>query len=249
MLAQSKDWNNDVCTVGWLTCRSGKNNSLLLFISENHLQFKSGPRVFGFISASLLCYLHSSGWLTHSCPRGWSRRNFMSLLKNLRKEVFYLVLEARCVLWNETKKESANSWLARWSRKKKRSYFKCWGYCMIYSEQAAWTESRREGGVSEWVKEWPQTLKSDMAVTTDSVICQFVQMRSRFSQLCKLWWHYGKWTRGKDSLCSTSARPLLLNICKHYWICWIEEIVVAHCLHNIRVSCCSHKEQHYNHFI
>lgn len=52
VLALTKDWNSAVCTLDWLTCRLGAGgNSLVVISYENHLQFSSGTRVFGFISA------------------------------------------------------------------------------------------------------------------------------------------------------------------------------------------------------
>ena len=50
------------------------------------MQFKSGTRVFGSISACLPAYKHSRGWLTHSRPWAQSCVNFTGWLNNLREE-------------------------------------------------------------------------------------------------------------------------------------------------------------------
>lgn len=104
VLGLSKGTNGDVCTLDWLTCR---------FVSVEHWKPFTVQTVFGFISASLLYYLHSSGWLTHCCLWGWTSTNFMSLLNNLRKGMFYLVLLHACaVLLNKKQMGLANSWLS-----------------------------------------------------------------------------------------------------------------------------------------
>lgn len=79
-IALSRDWHNDVCTLDWLTCRSWWQKKTY------NVQFKSGTRVFGSISACLLTYKHSRSCLTHSCPWARSCVNFTSWLDNLREK-------------------------------------------------------------------------------------------------------------------------------------------------------------------
>lgn len=159
-----------------LQVKEKKKTNSSVFGSENHVQFKSGTsRVFGFISASLLCYLHSSERLTHSSSGAHCSTNFMSLLNNSSKEEksvspcagsLYSVMK-----WHE--KGLANSWLAQLSRKKQSSYFECWKCCMIYSD----CEGRKLAGAGVGER-MTKDLEFLITVTIESVIFQFVQMHS-----------------------------------------------------------------------
>lgn len=181
VLALSKGTKGDVCTLDWLTCR---------FVSVEYWKPFTVQTVFGFISASLLYYLHSSGWLTHCCLWGWTSTDFMSLLNNLRKGMFYLVLLHACaVLLNETngigKQLTVSAAVLR--------FVQMWG------QKKMW------GGL--WKNESLSTVH----------LQKFVQMhcaqRSRLSRLCKLWWHYNEPQRRTSVTCVAQPVPeLQLNI-------------------------------------
>ncbi len=154
--ALSKDWNNDVCTLDWLTCRSrGKKT---LWCSALKTMYSSNQGQAECLASSLpVCfatYTAVNDWLT--AAHGLAAVGILWacwIIRARKRKLFHLVLEACLVLWNDIKRDWQTADLYSCHVKSRVPILSVGNVAWFI--QTVRAESWRG---EEWAKEWPRTL-------------------------------------------------------------------------------------------